>query len=161
MGSDARSTAPRETLPPSYHDLIETTPCLVCRLSGDGRVLAVNSYALDVTGYPADELLGKNWWDLLYPGEHRDQVDGLYRRFERGEVRDYEMRLVSRDGGTRIVRWNSLNVRDEGRLVEINGVGLDITQHRTSQEALLLHEERYRNLFNSIGDPIYIHERGG
>ncbi len=121
-----------------YRALLESTPCLICTLAPNGDTLFVNPYVASVTGYSPAELIGRNWWDLFYPGELRAQVHALYAAFEKGDVRDYEMTLVDRQGRRRVLSWSSFNVRDksQGQLIEIHGVGLDITERKRMEEDL-------------------------
>ncbi|MGQ9600416.1 MAG: GAF domain-containing protein, partial [Anaerolineae bacterium] len=121
-----------------YRALVESTPCLICALAPNGDTLFVNPYVLAVTGYSPEELIDRNWWDLFYPGELRAQVHALYAAFEKGDVRDYEMTLMDRQGRQHVLSWSSFNVWDRSheKLLQIHGVGLDITERKRMEEDL-------------------------
>jgi signal transduction histidine kinase len=58
-------------------------------------------------------------------------VERLFRDFERGDVRHYEMELTGKSGEKRTVSWTSINRCDErGELTEIVGFGIDVTDQR-------------------------------
>ena len=48
-------------------NLLETANVLIVGLNRDGDVVFFNPYAEKVTGYSAEELVGRNWFDLLVP----------------------------------------------------------------------------------------------
>ncbi len=109
--------------------IIQGTPALVCGIAPDGTTTFINLAVEKVTGYTSAEFIGKNWWQTLYPGEEYQQVEHLFRQFEKGAVRDYEMILTTKAGEKRTVAWNSLNRFDEhGVLLEVIGFGNDITE---------------------------------
>ena len=123
--------------------IIRNTPAIVCGIAPDGTTTFVNPAGQRLTGYSADELVGRNWWRTFYPGDEYRQVGQLFRDFQKGDVRDYEMVLTTRSGEKRTVSWNSINRFDEtGRLLEIIGFGNDVTERKREAEirALLLEE---------------------
>src|SRR5688572_26216104 len=74
-------------------EIIQGTPALIVGIAPDGTTRSVNPAVEHTSGYAADELVGRNWWDTFYPGAEYAQVEQLFRDFERGPVRDYEMVL--------------------------------------------------------------------
>ena len=111
--------------------IISGTPAFICNIAIDGSCKFINLAGEFITGYAAKEVVGKNWWALLYPGEEYEQVERLFRDMAEGNVLDYEMTLTRRDGEKRIVSWNSVNRYDQnGNLIEISGFGIDITGQR-------------------------------
>ncbi len=49
--------------------IIRDTPALVVGIAPDGTTTFVNPSAARHTGYTQEELIGKDWWQLLYPGD--------------------------------------------------------------------------------------------
>lgn len=139
-----------------YKSLVECVPCIICKLKPDGITVFVNSYVKKITGYEPDEIIGKNWWGIFYPGELEKQVEELYEKFNEGDVVDYEMKLMDKNGKLHLISWNSFNVWDDDELVEINGIGIDITERKKIEDELRKSEERYRNLFEEMKDAFYI-----
>ena len=117
-----------------YRRLTAAAPAVICRLSPQGQTLYVNKRVVTVTGYRPEEVTGRNWWQVFYPGELRDQVDQLYRDFGTGDVSGYEMTLQGKDGRRRTLAWNSANLVGPGGVIqEIVGVGLDVTALRQDE----------------------------
>ncbi|HOT45808.1 MAG TPA: PAS domain S-box protein [Spirochaetota bacterium] len=145
-----------------YRLLIDSAPCIICRLGVDGTTLFVNSYVKHVTGYAADEIIGRNWWDLFYPGDLRAQVAALFECFGNGDVHNHEMVLAVRDGSTRIVRWDSFNARRaDGEPVEINGVGIDVTERRKAEDAARFRLRFLYTVIDAINAPVFFTDREG
>jgi PAS domain S-box-containing protein len=119
------------------NSIVACTPALVCGVAPDGTTLFVNPAVEAATGYAAWELIGQNWWRMLYPGDSYAQVERLYQEFATsGDVWDHEMELTTRDGATRVVSWSSMRWCDaSGKLVEILGFGNDITARREAEKA--------------------------
>jgi PAS domain S-box-containing protein len=111
--------------------IIQGTPALICGIKPDGATLFINPAGEKTTGYRAEELVGRNWWQTIYPGESYRQVEHLIRNFELGNIRDYEMVLTTKSGEERTIAWNWLNrCNAAGQLVEIIGFGHDVTARK-------------------------------
>lgn len=112
-----------------YRLLVENAPCIICTIATDGTIEYVNPYVQRVLGYSPSEIIGRNWWDLFYPGEMRLQVEKLFLDFTNGDVNDYQMMLIGKDGIQKYLLWNSNNEYDEnGKIKKIKGIGIDITE---------------------------------
>ncbi len=118
-----------------YRNLIESTKILICKLEEDGTIIFVNPFVKALTGYEPEELIGKIWWDIFYPGELQNQVKDLYEILAQKEVNNYEMTLKTRRGNLKTISWSSFCLRDkEGKIIEIDGIGVDITEKIESEE---------------------------
>ncbi len=111
-----------------YNQLLSQSPAIICQISSDGITLFVNQAVEEITGYSPNELLGKNWWQIFYPGELYRQVEELLKKFEKQEdVVQYLMSLQAKDGTLKHILWTSYNLWSrDGKLKEINGVGISI-----------------------------------
>jgi PAS domain S-box-containing protein len=116
-------------------NIINTAPVLICGLSPDGTARFVNPAAINISGYPAAELVGKNWWRLFYPGETYKQAERIISQAARGKVTNQETVLTAKDGTPRIISWSSMNhCAADGSVIELIGIGLDVTAQRTAEE---------------------------
>ncbi len=117
--------------------LIDSTPAIVCGIQPDGTTAFINPAGERITGYRADEIVGKNWWTTFYPNKEHEQVEQLFCDFETGDVCNHEMTLTTKDGAKRTIFWNSINLFDEaGEIIEIVGFGNDVTETKLSQETV-------------------------
>ena len=119
--------------------IIERTPAIVVGLSPDGITRFTNPAAEKTTGYSSSELIGKNWWNLLFPEKSDKQVEQLRQLKSKGPVRNVELELSTRSGETRIVAWSNIHrFNESGRLVETIGFGTDITEQKKVEQNLKL-----------------------
>lgn len=136
--------------------LIQHLPAVICELDSDGTTLFVNDAVTQMSGYGIDELLGKNWWDIFFPGERRQQVNDLYLRFyAEGDVANHEMFPLAKDGTPRTISWTSSNQwLADGTVARIVGIGINITERKRAEQSLRESEARYRTLFETSPDAI-------
>ncbi|MBN2295616.1 MAG: PAS domain S-box protein [Pirellulales bacterium] len=117
--------------------VINGTPTIVCGISPDGITTFINAAGEEITGYAADEIVDRNWWQTFYPGDEYRQVERLQRKLKEGDVRDYEMTLTTRQGKKCTLLWTSLKQHDaSGQLVEIIGFGNDVTQRKRAESLM-------------------------
>ncbi|HPF39708.1 MAG TPA: PAS domain S-box protein [Phycisphaerae bacterium] len=132
-------------------------PVLMIALDERGAIIAWNSECERVTGYRADEIIGRpDAIDRLYPDTERRRaflenwVHGLQ------DFRDWELDTTCRDGGVRTIAWSRVSSR-----VAISGwahwgIGIDTTERHNAESALAKSEREYRGLFDNAHDAIMI-----
>ncbi len=123
--------------------IIQNSPSLICGIDSNGVTTFINPVIEEITGYSKGELIGKNWWELFYPGKEYKQVDKLFDALTEGDVIDYEMTLTCKNREKVDVVWNSFTKRDNNNnILEIIGFGNDITiRKRAEKELQLLTDE--------------------
>ena len=119
-----------------------------------------SDYALELTGYPPEDLLvgGKVELGDLIVEEDRERVwEEVQRAIAEGRGFELEYALRHRDGRIRHVREYGQGVYDEGgEVIALEGLMYDVTEHREAEERLREAEERYRTLVEQIPAVIYI-----
>ena len=82
----------------------------------DGKILRVNQSFTELTGYSADEVLGRSPSFLQGPGTDRSVIDQLVRDLEAG--RRFQGRTVNyrKDGSPFIMKWRVVPVQSGGDL---------------------------------------------
>jgi len=141
--------------------VVSGTPAVVCGIAPDGRTTFINPSGERITGYRAQEIIGKNWWRVFYPGDEYRQVSQLFLDFKSGDVRNYEMTLTTKHGKKRLISWNSVNRSDEtGTTSQVIGIGRDITEHKQMEEKLEQALEKVRTL-SLTDDLTKLHNRRG
>ncbi len=127
-----------------------------------GKLLYVNPMFCKISGYSKGELLND-----LDPLEliHKEDVKKLFtirERFYNSEIDSFEVdsRAEAKDGSKVYVKIYGSKIELNGELA-IMGVVIDQTKQKEMEGQLNQSIQSYRDLFNSIGDAIYIHDENG
>jgi PAS domain S-box-containing protein len=111
----------------------------------DGAFQFVNPAAAEITGYPADNLISRQFAELVHPDDREMVIERHLKRLK-GEPLPptYAFRAVDRDGNVKWVEINAVAVSWEGQPATVNFLS-DITEQKQAQEALVeAHEELER-----------------
>ncbi len=135
--------------------IFEAAALLVVVLDPEARIVRFNAACEDATGYRAAELLGQPVWRLIPPEQH-DEVGRVFRELlETGRASRHENDWLTKDGGQCQIAWSNTVVRDEnGKIIEVIGTGLDVSELRASEEALDRSESRLAGIVHSAMDAI-------
>ena len=123
-----------------FRGLLEHVQLAAALFDINGNYVFVNDYALAVSGWAREELMGHHVSEFL-PPDHHDRIhkllDGLART---GQPEHWfaETPLLTKDGKTRWLQVNSVALHDSNsNVVAIASLGADVTDHRALQERYL------------------------
>lgn len=123
--------------------IIMNSPSLICGINSDGITTFVNPAVEKVTGYSKGDLIGHNWWEIIYPEDDCQQVVKLFEEFTHGEVSNYQMELTCKNGEKRTVLWNSFTKKDSNnQMVEVICFGNDITEQKKAEDEASLRTDQ-------------------
>jgi PAS domain S-box-containing protein len=136
---------------------------MMVALDADGRVTLVNRFACEALGCREDELIGRSWVDTCIPESLRDEVRGFYRRLMSGAAEPAEYRetpVVCCSGAERLVAWKTVVLRDaSGAPSGTLSSGEDITERQAAVNALRESEKKFRAIFDSATDGMFLVEQ--
>lgn len=119
-----------------YDRLARHLATIVFELDADGTVIFVNDAVKQAAGYAPDELRGRNWWDVFFPGELRRQVDRLHEAMRTGDVTNFEMVMKTADGADIVTELSTANRYERGQLERIIGAVVNVTERRRIEAQL-------------------------
>ena len=123
-------------------DYLNIAGVMLSAVSADEKITMMNKKGCDITGYKEEELLGKNWFDLLLPERIRDVVRVVFRKLVAGEIGPaeyYENPLVTKGGEERLVAFHYTVIKESsGQIVGVLTSGEDITERKKMESQLIL-----------------------
>ncbi len=118
-----------------FEDLYENAPDIYLSIdAATAKVVRCNETAARTLGYAKEELVGRPVLSLYHPDCSR-QARQVFRSFLRtGQVRDTELRVLCKDGGTVDVSVSVSAIRDaDGRIVASRSVMRDISRRKQAE----------------------------
>lgn len=110
------------------------------------EILFVNPSFSRITGYEAEEVLGKTPQMLLGPKTDRPLLDQLRSSLARGEAFQGETIHNRKDGGEFFMQWSVVPLQDaQGQITHFVAVQQDVTE-RKQNEARLLRAQRLESI---------------
>jgi|GEM_PF-738311 PAS domain S-box-containing protein len=145
-------------------ELLNIAGAIIVALDARGDVTLLNRAGQQTLGYPASELIGRNWFETCVPERVRGATLGAFHDLMAGRLEPaefFENEVLTRDGRERLIAWHNSLLRDEsGRITGTLSSGTDITDEREAQASLAESEERYRSLVENSPEPIIVHRDG-
>ena len=116
-----------------------------------------NAELAKILGYPLEEIIGQEFTKFLN-GESKNLVADRYRKRQNGEgiPERYEFSTIRRDGEERYVELSSTVTKDSKGNIKTIAHLLDITERKQAENSLRASENRYRSLFDTANDAIFI-----
>ncbi len=119
-----------------YRELVETIADIVYITDGTGKIIYLNKALEEVSGYTREELLQKNYMELLTP-ESLEKVKGIFKAQKKGEdIGSYEISFIDKSGSIRIIEVREQVVWEGKRIAQVRGIGRDITERKRADERI-------------------------
>ena len=131
-------------------------------ISPEGRLLDINTAALEMLGYAREELVGQPL-SALYAEESIEKAEAIFRNFRKtGQARGEELVVKTKSGERRWVVLNADAVRDEsGQIIYSTCVHVDITDRKSVDEALRKSEAKLRAMIEASRLAVVLIDRDG
>lgn len=131
-----------------YRGIIESQNDLVVRVDTEGRFTFVNDAYCRKFGKERSELIGSNFQPLVHPDDIDRTLDAMKMLSQPPYRVSLEQRAKTVDGW-RWIAWEDYAIRDdEGSIVEIQGVGRDVTERILAEQ----NERKQRALAEAMRD---------
>jgi diguanylate cyclase (GGDEF)-like protein/PAS domain S-box-containing protein len=144
-----------------YQLLVENQTDLVVKVTIDGRFLYVSPSYCKTFGKTAEELLGNTYMPLVHEEDQKSTAAAVATLFSPPYACYLEQRAMTVDGW-RWFGWQDTLVRDEsGQPIAIIGVGRDITEKRSAEDAFNREQAITQAIFDSVPGMLYLYDDQG
>ena len=130
-------------------------------LDSQGRIVRFNAACERVSGYRADQVIGKLMWKVLLPPQEAAQSRASFAATCKDDsTTRSDSHWRTRSGEHRLIRWEQISLPGpDGRTAYVVATGIDITD-REASEASLKHEMILINtLMQNLPNQIYFKDR--
>jgi PAS domain S-box-containing protein len=147
IGFPKPATHPGESIDHCYRTLLEASSSAILLLSPESTILEWNRAAESVSGWIADEALGRSYVELCLPIKARESFLAELARVTAGsDVRGLEVTLQARTGSQTMLSWNISRVLGtHGGLIGLLAIGTAVAPDTQVEKELRLAHARLRN----------------
>jgi PAS domain S-box-containing protein len=140
-----------------YRSVVEDQTEMICRFCPEnGTITFVNEVLCRFFGKTREELLGRGWQPEALPEDISMVERELHRLSPTNPVITVENRVYNASANVSWMQFVNRGLFDQqGRLVEIQAVGRDISERKKLEEELRHSEEKFRALVESSSDCIW------
>jgi len=145
-----------------YRSVVETQNELVCRYKQDTTLTFVNDAYCRYFDKKREDFIGAKVLNII-PRDSREGVkEHIESLFDNAREEVFEHKVLLTGGGIGWLHWVSQPIYDDnGRVVECQGVGRDITEQRRAEDELKQSEERWRLVFDNSAVGIVVTDTEG
>src|ERR1035437_4301504 len=117
-----------------------------------GNLIFFNETLCRIQGYPKEELIKKNYRDLMDEENAKKIYEKYNKVYTTGESeKEVQYEIITKSGDRRHLETSITPMKDaSGRIFAFRGIVRDRTESRQAEEALQNSEEKYRNILESI-----------
>jgi len=134
-----------------YRALVENQVEAVCRWLPDTTLTYVNEAYCKLLGKSRDELLGNSFLNFIFSENRRELMRHVQSLINRPRLAYYEHEVASGEQGSVWMRWSDCPIFDSrGDLLEFQLVGMDITDRKIAELALISQREQLRKLATEL-----------
>jgi len=147
----------RSRLEASYRDLVEQATDMIFTQDLTGRLTSINLAGEKFLGRKEEELVGNSFFALFGVIPEHNGFAGAFNRAD--EPQEFRHQFLARSA-LGDDRWLDLIISPIKKLDEtiaFRGLARDVTERKRFEEALRDSEERYRLLFESTPQPIWVY----
>lgn len=143
-----RLVAPLQELETRYRALIEDINEVIFTVNDEGRIAFISPVVEKITHYKVSELVGRHFSEFVYPSD-LDHLVAVFKKAVHGRGARAEFRALDKDGSLLHVRISGRIMRQKGKFAGINGILVDVTEHRLIEEKLRKERDFSRSLISA------------
>ncbi len=145
-----------------YRAVVESSSDYIMRYDRDFRHIYANRKALEVTGLPPEQYIGKTHREMGFP-EHLSELweQNIQKVFDTGKPSKVEFEVDLAEGMMQLDLTFNPEFSLDGRVNSVVGISRDVTERKKAEEALRASETRWQTVINTSPDGICIASMDG
>jgi diguanylate cyclase (GGDEF)-like protein/PAS domain S-box-containing protein len=143
----------------NFYSILQEAPNGVALIDKDGRYRYINSEFTNITGYTLEDIPTiKDWLHKAYPNAQlRHEFVKLWEKDHAHKTFDSAFSVVCKDGAVKEIEFRGTVLEDGRYIITLS----DITERVQTEDELRESEMRYKTLFDSAADAIFVHNLKG
>jgi PAS domain S-box-containing protein len=145
-----------------YRDLTNSLPEIVFEADLNGNMTFLNPRGFEILGMSNEEFeKGSTIFQFLVPEDRERARENLKKTFA-GEIKSpIEYRIIGAESKVFSVLIRASPRVSGNKVIGLRGLVMDITERKEAEERLVESEQKYRDIFESARDAIYVHDLNG
>jgi PAS domain S-box-containing protein len=121
-----------------FRELLEKVNLIAVIIDQEGKITFCNNYLLNISGYTKDEMMNKDWFDLMIPDDHSEVKAVFIKGLQNGDIAPrFENPILTKDGKKLDIVWsNTVQRNADGIISGIASIGEDITERKNAEEKI-------------------------
>lgn len=121
-----------------FRELLEKVNLISVIIDQDGKITFCNNYLLNISGYTNDEMINKDWFDLMIPEGNTEVKEIFLQGLRNGEIAPrVENPILTKSGKRLDIVWsNTVQRNADGIISGIASIGEDITERKNAEERI-------------------------
>ena len=118
--------------------LIQTAQVIIVVLSPEGRIMRINPYMEQISGYKLTEVQGQDWFNTFLPPHEQPRLQTVFSEtVEQTQTGGIVNTILTKAGHAREIEWYNKTLHDaDGDLLGVLAIGHDISAQRQIETAL-------------------------
>ena len=122
-----------------WRNILVETPQIGISLDRQARIIFANKRFLELTGWRAEDVLNRNWFELFIPEDVRAEVRAVFDKVMHARsaigYSTYENEILTRSGERLKVAWSNVLTKDaQGAVVDVTCLGIDLTDRKRAEK---------------------------
>jgi len=140
--------------------LLSVSGAMLLVLDPQGRVTRINPAGCAILRCVESDILGQDWIERFIPERVRGEVHAMFQRVLAGAVDSslaYDNPVLTCAGEERHLTWHNTPLHDaDGKVSGVLSSGLDISEQRRAETALVESEARIRAILDTAVDGVLV-----
>jgi PAS domain S-box-containing protein len=131
--------------------IVNNAPNIIVGLGKKSIIKVFNRYAERLTGYRAQEVIGKKWINIFVPEDLKKTIYEVWGDIVKNKRIDhsFENEIITKSGEKRLIEWRNTMLTEKDEFRMILSIGTDITERKQAEQKLTEQKELlaaiYRN----------------